>query len=157
MTGRPTMDIVLCCWRLWWTRNAFAGLATAPPTGFMWDRPPGADAWIANTNGTVKSSKTFTCIHWSATPGNSFAAPPPVSQSPEFRGLFGHRPNRIRVAVDRATTSARRCLFSSDAGGGNGLPIQATRYPASTPDPIGTGRSGAFPHSAGLVALSQTI
>ena len=48
-------------------------------------RPPGAVAWIGNTKGTVKSSKTSTCIRWSATPGNAYAAIPPGKPIPFYK------------------------------------------------------------------------
>ena len=39
-------------------------------------RPPGAVAWIGNTKGTVKPSKTSMYIHWFAMLGNVYAAIP---------------------------------------------------------------------------------
>ena len=44
------------------------------PTGSMWDRPPGAVAWIESTRLTAKSSKTSTSIRWSPTPSSGYAA-----------------------------------------------------------------------------------
>src|SRR6266852_4822284 len=73
------MGIVPCCWKRWWTRNAFAGFAIGLPTGSMLGRAPGADAWIGHTKVTVKPSKTSTCI-WSAMLGNFYAVFPPGKQ-----------------------------------------------------------------------------
>src|SRR5216683_3162338 len=73
------MGIVPCCWKRWWTRNAFAGFAIGLPTGSMLGRAPGADAWIGHTKVTVKPSKTSTCI-WSAMLGNFYAVFPSGKQ-----------------------------------------------------------------------------
>src|SRR5258708_33061024 len=74
------MGIVRWCWKLWWMPPGFEEPATAPPTGSAWARPPAAVAWTGSTKLTGKPSKTSMSIHWSATPGNVYAAIPPGKQ-----------------------------------------------------------------------------
>jgi hypothetical protein len=49
-------------WRPWWMRLAPAAPATAPPTGSMSGRPPGAVAWTVSTKPTVEQLRTSTFI-----------------------------------------------------------------------------------------------
>jgi hypothetical protein len=46
------------------------------PLLWLSGRPPGAVAWIGNTKGTVKPSKTSMSIRWSAMLGSVYAAIP---------------------------------------------------------------------------------
>jgi hypothetical protein len=75
-TGKVTTAIVRCCWKPSWMPAVFVEPAIERPTGSMWDRPPGAVAWIGSTRLTAKPSKTSTSILWSVTPSSAYAAGP---------------------------------------------------------------------------------
>src|SRR5438874_13818133 len=53
--------------------GVFVEPAIVRPTGSMWDRPPGAVAWIGSTKLTAKPSKTATYIRWTVTPSGGYA------------------------------------------------------------------------------------
>src|SRR5260370_21093940 len=74
------MDVIRSCWKHWWMHNAFAGRATAPPTGSMLGRLPAAVAWTGSTKTTVEPSKTSMSTRWCAMLGNGYAAVQPGKQ-----------------------------------------------------------------------------
>src|SRR5438874_11165885 len=72
--GKVTTAILRCCWKPSWMPAVFVEPAIVRPTGSMWDRPPGAVAWIGSTRLTAKPSKTSTSIRWPVTPSSGYAA-----------------------------------------------------------------------------------
>jgi len=62
----------------WFTPSAEDLVVRIRWTDSIWlsGRPPGAVAWIGNTKGTVKPSKTSMSILWSAMLGSVYAAIP---------------------------------------------------------------------------------
>jgi hypothetical protein len=92
--------------------QAFAEIATGPPTGSLWDGPPVAAAWTGSTGLMRKPSKTSTSTHWSATPGNVSAA---ISRGKQIRfPLIGIRlasPHHADLVVGEFEMSAGKLVL----------------------------------------------
>src|SRR5438309_4356936 len=107
MIGNVTTAIVRCCWKPLWMGTAFAEPATERPTGSMWDRPPGAAAWIESTKLTVRQSKIFTFIRWCATRGSSYAA---ISRGKQILQDYTTAIRWYRLAADKGNQPAMNNL-----------------------------------------------
>src|SRR5260370_15648598 len=82
----------------------------------MSGRPPGAAAWIRNTKGTVKPSKTFSCIRWLALPENTYAAILPGKQ------ILGDEPEAASAAPRGPWSAVAPQFGGAGVGGCHGTP-----------------------------------